>query len=63
VADGRDVDTPERPSRVAVQTPPAFRADVLRAAHRSGLDATDDAALVERLGGTIAVVAGDEDNR
>jgi 2-C-methyl-D-erythritol 4-phosphate cytidylyltransferase len=63
VADGVVVDTPERSSLVAVQTPQAFRADVLRAAHRSGLDATDDAALVERLGGTIAVVAGDEDNR
>jgi 2-C-methyl-D-erythritol 4-phosphate cytidylyltransferase len=57
------VDTPDRSSLVAVQTPQAFRAAVLRAAHASGADATDDASMVERLGGRVVVVTGDPDNR
>jgi 2-C-methyl-D-erythritol 4-phosphate cytidylyltransferase len=55
--------TPERTSLTAVQTPQAFRASVLRAAHASGGDATDDAALVEERGGRVVVVAGDQANR
>ncbi|MCB1247462.1 MAG: 2-C-methyl-D-erythritol 4-phosphate cytidylyltransferase, partial [Acidimicrobiia bacterium] len=36
---------------------------VLRRAHEMiDDDATDDAALVERLGGTVAVVEGDPEN-
>ena len=57
------VHTPDRSSLVAVQTPQAFRADVLRAAHASAGDATDDAALVEAAGGSVVVVAGDARNR
>jgi 2-C-methyl-D-erythritol 4-phosphate cytidylyltransferase len=57
------VDTPDRSSLVAVQTPQGFRAGVLRAAHRTGGDTTDDAALVERAGGRVVVVEGDHDNR
>ena len=34
----------------------------LRAAHASGADATDDAALVEALGGSVVVVPGDPRN-
>ncbi len=63
VADGVVVSTPDRASLVAVQTPQAFRAGVLRAAHESGSDATDDAALVEGLGGVVAVVDGEMANR
>ena len=63
VADGIVVSTPDRASLVAVQTPQAFRAGVLRAAHESGNDATDDAALVEGLGGVVAVVDGEMANR
>jgi len=63
VVDGTVVDTPDRSTLVAVQTPQGFRADALRAAHASGADATDDAALVERMGGRVVVVAGDDDNR
>ena len=55
----RVVDTVDRGQLVAVQTPQAFRASVLRAAHASGDDATDDAALVEAAGGTVVVVAGE----
>ena len=57
------IDTPPRSALVAVQTPQAFRATVLRAAHDSGLDATDDAALVELNGGRVVVVAGEQANR
>ena len=61
--DGIVIETPPRSALVAVQTPQAFRASVLRAAHASGRDATDDAALVEMCGGRVVVVAGDQDNR
>ena len=57
--DGRAAD---RRQLVAVQTPQAFRADVLRAAHAGGADATDDATLVEAAGGTVVTVAGDSRN-
>jgi 2-C-methyl-D-erythritol 4-phosphate cytidylyltransferase/2-C-methyl-D-erythritol 2,4-cyclodiphosphate synthase len=60
--DGAVVATPPRARLVGVQTPQAFRADVLRRAHASDGDATDDAALVEALGGTIRVVPGDASN-
>ena len=56
------VDTPDRSTLVAVQTPQAFRAELLRAAHASGADATDDAALVEVVGGTVTVVEGERTN-
>ncbi len=52
------VSTPERASLVAVQTPQAFRADVLRRAHADGADGTDDASLVEALGGRVVTVPG-----
>jgi 2-C-methyl-D-erythritol 4-phosphate cytidylyltransferase len=58
VDDGVVVATPERAALVAVQTPQAFRADVLRRAHTGGGDASDDAALVEALGGRVVVVEG-----
>src|SRR3954470_3768432 len=57
------VETLDRSTLVAVQTPQAFRADALRAAHASGGDATDDAALVERAGGKVVVVPGHHANR
>ena len=53
--DGMPID---RDRIVAVQTPQAFRAGVLRAAHEGGPDATDDATLVERAGGRVVVVPG-----
>jgi 2-C-methyl-D-erythritol 4-phosphate cytidylyltransferase len=58
----RVVETIDRDGLVVVQTPQAFRADRLRAAHEGGGDATDDAALVEAVGGTVVVVAGDPRN-
>ncbi len=56
------VDTPDRSQLVAVQTPQAFRASTLRSAHASGLDATDDAALVELSGARVEVVLGEATN-
>ncbi len=61
--DGTVVATPERSTLVAVQTPQAFRADALRGAHEAGGEGTDDAALVERAGGTVVVVPGEVANR
>jgi len=58
----RVVETLARDRLVFVQTPQAFAATALRAAHATASDATDDAALVERLGGTVVVVAGDSRN-
>ncbi|MAT04870.1 MAG: 2-C-methyl-D-erythritol 4-phosphate cytidylyltransferase [Acidimicrobiaceae bacterium] len=55
--------TPDRSRLVAVQTPQAFRYSALVAAHASGADATDDAALIEVSGGRVVVVEGDPDNR
>jgi 2-C-methyl-D-erythritol 4-phosphate cytidylyltransferase len=58
----RVVGTVDRGDLVAVQTPQAFRAGALRRAHRGGDDATDDAGLVERGGGTVVVVPGEVRN-
>lgn len=55
--------TVDRTGLVAVQTPQAFRADLLRAAHATGLEGTDDAAILEATGAKIQVVSGDERNR
>jgi 2-C-methyl-D-erythritol 4-phosphate cytidylyltransferase len=55
--------TLDRATLVAVQTPQAFRAAALRAAHAqavtgTGRGATDDAMLVETWGGRVCVVPG-----
>jgi 2-C-methyl-D-erythritol 4-phosphate cytidylyltransferase len=62
-ADGVVVTTPDRASLVAVQTPQGFAANVLRRAHERTTDATDDAALVEAIGGHVIVVPGEATNR
>ena len=54
--------TLDRAALVAVQTPQAFDAALLRRAHANGTEATDDAALVEALGATVRVVPGDPHN-
>lgn len=56
------VETLDRSTLVAVQTPQAFRAQMLRDAHSSGGEATDDAGLVESIGGKVVVVDGDRWN-
>lgn len=67
VDDHEVVSTLDRSRLVAVQTPQAFRAAVLRRAHRAALTApdepTDDAAVLEAVGARVVVVEGDPDNR
>jgi 2-C-methyl-D-erythritol 4-phosphate cytidylyltransferase len=66
VEDRRVLDTIDRSSLWRAQTPQAFRAGSLRAAHEraaaEGFEATDDAQLLERYGGTITVVQGTREN-
>jgi 2-C-methyl-D-erythritol 4-phosphate cytidylyltransferase len=58
--------TVDRSALWAVQTPQAFRAELLREAHekarRDAFLGTDESMLVERLGHPVAVVAGLRDN-
>jgi 2-C-methyl-D-erythritol 4-phosphate cytidylyltransferase len=67
VAQERVTATVPRADLWLAQTPQAFRADVLRRAHAAaaaaGVAATDDAALVERLGLPVAIVPGEARNR
>ena len=58
VRDGVVVETPSRDELVAVQTPQAFVASVLRAAVAG--EGSDCASLVEAAGGRVKVVPGDE---
>jgi 2-C-methyl-D-erythritol 4-phosphate cytidylyltransferase len=53
---GRIVETVDRDGLFGAATPQAFRAEILRRAIGSGGDATDEAALCERLGIPVAVV-------
>ena len=59
-------ETLERATLVAAQTPQAFARELLERAHQAatadGVDAGDDASLVERLGARVAVVRGDPRN-
>jgi len=63
-ADGNVADTPERARLRVAQTPQAFRYDVILEAHRRAAregrsDFTDDAALAEWAGLTVATFEGD----
>jgi 2-C-methyl-D-erythritol 4-phosphate cytidylyltransferase len=56
----RVVETLDRSTLVTVQTPQAFVAPVLRACVESAHAATDCASLLERAGGRVRIVRGDE---
>lgn len=60
------IQTLERDDVWLAQTPQAFRYDLIRKAHESacveGYSATDDASLVERLGGTVKIITGSRHN-
>lgn len=61
--DGRIVSTPDRGRLWHAQTPQAFPAALLRRAYREAdASATDDAALVERIGGTVRMVDAGPNN-
>lgn len=66
VRDGVVEATVDRAGLWTVQTPQAFRLPLLREAHekarREGVEATDDSALVERLGVPVRVVPGRAEN-
>jgi 2-C-methyl-D-erythritol 4-phosphate cytidylyltransferase len=61
---GRITQTVDRSRLWRAQTPQGFRREIIVAAHRDSasgkFDATDDAALCERLGVPVTVVYGDE---
>jgi len=60
------VSTPPRSNLRCVQTPQVFRAALIRQAYEeaasSGAQATDDASLVELLGGSVKAVEGEAAN-
>ncbi|BBY40639.1 2-C-methyl-D-erythritol 4-phosphate cytidylyltransferase [Mycobacterium mantenii] len=61
-ANGVVLGTPERAGLRAVQTPQGFATDLLLRAYRAGAGMagfTDDASLVEHVGGQVQVVDGD----
>lgn len=64
--DGRVVETPDRATLRAAQTPQAFPAELVRRAYRDAASAdqraTDDAAIVARTGAEVRLVQGDVDN-
>lgn len=59
-------ETPPRASLWEIQTPQVFRVEIIREAFRraarEGIEGTDDAMLVERLGKEVAVLEGDRTN-
>jgi 2-C-methyl-D-erythritol 4-phosphate cytidylyltransferase/2-C-methyl-D-erythritol 2,4-cyclodiphosphate synthase len=57
---GRVTSTIDRSTLRRIQTPQGFSTQVLRDAHESGKDATDDAALIELLGGPVVVIDGED---
>ena len=62
-ARGHVIDTIPRESLWAIQTPQAFRRDLLLQAHTEVTDdVTDDAAMVERIGVKVKVFPGSYDN-
>ncbi|TZE82691.1 2-C-methyl-D-erythritol 4-phosphate cytidylyltransferase [Calorimonas adulescens] len=58
--------TPDRRSLWAIQTPQAFRFEILKDAHEKAIEegyvATDDCALVEKIGKSVKIVEGDYKN-
>jgi 2-C-methyl-D-erythritol 4-phosphate cytidylyltransferase/2-C-methyl-D-erythritol 2,4-cyclodiphosphate synthase len=58
-ANGLVVETASREGLYRAQTPQAFRWEAVVAAYRGADEASDDAALVERAGGRVALVPGD----
>jgi 2-C-methyl-D-erythritol 4-phosphate cytidylyltransferase len=61
-AGGKVSNTVDREGMVSVQTPQAFVAATLRAAHAEGGEASDDAGLLEALGATVRTVPGEPSN-
>ena len=66
VEDKKIVGTPERSAFWLAQTPQVFKRDVFTEAHRAamadGFVGSDDASLIERIGGNVEVVEGKRNN-
>lgn len=66
VKNGCVIDTPDRESLFAIQTPQIFDADLLKGALanaiKKALPVTDDCMAVEALGGEVHIVPGSYDN-
>ena len=66
VSGGVVMETPDRATLQAVQTPQVFDFDLLRGAlkkaYEDGAAVTDDCSAVERLGMSVKIVEGDERN-
>ncbi|TYR78495.1 2-C-methyl-D-erythritol 4-phosphate cytidylyltransferase [Priestia megaterium] len=66
VENGSVIETVERSSLWAIQTPQAFLLSTIKEAHEKAIHdqytGTDDASLVERLGKKVAIVEGNYDN-
>lgn len=64
--DRKIIDTPERSSLIAIQTPQIFRFDTYKAAldtaQSQGLDFTDDCKLFENIGKSVYVTIGEYTN-
>jgi 2-C-methyl-D-erythritol 4-phosphate cytidylyltransferase len=62
-ASGALIETVDRSTLVAMQTPQGFARAVLVAAHACGIeDATDDAALAEANGAHLTAIAGADES-
>jgi len=57
---GHVTSTPDRASLRRVQTPQGFDLEILKKAHSSGANATDDGALVEAIGHKVLIINGEE---
>lgn len=66
VSNGCVVETIARDALVSVQTPQAFHKqlllDAFTEAERTGISVTDEATLIEQIGGTVVVVPGSTKN-
>jgi 2-C-methyl-D-erythritol 4-phosphate cytidylyltransferase len=66
VSDNKVVETVDRSSLWAIQTPQAFRYSILKQAHETAIKesfiGTDDASLIEKIGEDVAVVEGEYTN-
>ena len=59
-AAGHVTSTPDRASLRRVQTPQGFDLEILKKAHSSGANATDDGALVEAIGHKVLIINGED---
>ena len=66
VKNGRVIDTPDRETLFAIQTPQIFDADLLKGALANAIDKnlpiTDDCMAVEAMGAEVHIVQGSYDN-